>query len=192
MNWEETAKAHQEVTEFVYGSLRGSIEKASELMTSCLRNGGRILTCGNGGSAADAQHFACELVGRFLLDTPPYAALALTTDPSVQTAIGNDYGYDAAFERQVRAFGKADDILLGISTSGNSANVLKASEAAKAIGMKVVSLTGGGGGKLQALADIALDVSVSSHTPRVQEGHLMIVHALCEQIEENLSADVPA
>ena len=189
MNWEETAAAHREVSDFVYGPLKESILEASELMTDCLRKGGRILTCGNGGSAADAQHFACELVGRFLKDTPPYAALALTTDPSVQTAIGNDYGYDAAFERQVRAFGKANDVLIGISTSGNSGNVMKAAEAARELGLKVVSLTGGGGGKLKALADISLDVSVSSHTPRVQEGHLMIVHALCEDIEINLSAE---
>ena len=125
MDWEKTAREHREVADFVYGALSEAIKQASDLMTDCLRNGGRILSCGNGGSAADAQHFACELVGRFLKDTPPYAALALTTDPSVQTAIGNDYGYDAAFERQVRAFGKPNDVLLGISTSGNSGNVLK-------------------------------------------------------------------
>ena len=122
-------------------------------MTDCLRSGGKVMACGNGGSAADAQHFAAELIGRFERERQELAAIALTTDSSILTAVGNDYSYDEVFSKQVRGLGKPGDILLGISTSGNSKNVVKAIEAAKKLGMKIIALTGNGGGKIAALLD---------------------------------------
>jgi D-sedoheptulose 7-phosphate isomerase len=157
-------------------------------MVECLRAGGKIMACGNGGSAADAQHFAAELIGRFERERQELAAIALTTDSSILTAIGNDYSYDEVFSKQVRGLGKKGDILLGISTSGNSKNVLKAIEAAKKMGIKVIALTGNGGGKIATLLD-ADDVHLcapSTRTARIQETHLVLLHGLCDGVDHLL------
>lgn len=157
-------------------------------IAECLRGGGKIMACGNGGSAADAQHFAAELIGRFEREREELAAIALTTDSSILTAVGNDYSYDDIFSKQVRGLGKKNDILLGISTSGNSKNVVKAIEAAKKIGMKIIAFTGNGGGKIAALLDkedIHLSVP-STRTARIQETHLVLLHALCDGVDHVL------
>ena len=158
------------------------------VMVDCLQSGGKILICGNGGSAADAQHFAAELIGRFERERQELAAIALTTDASILTAIGNDYGYDEVFSKQVRGLGKKDDSLLAISTSGNSKNVVKAIEAAKKMGIKVIALTGNGGGKMAGMLDGG-DIHLcapSERTARIQETHLVLLHALCDGIDHLL------
>lgn len=157
-------------------------------MTNCLRSGGKVMACGNGGSAADAQHFAAELIGRFERERPELAAIALTTDTSILTAVGNDYSYDEIFSKQVRGLGKKGDILIGISTSGNSKNVVKAIEAAKKAGIKIIALTGNGGGKIASLLD-ADDIHLcapSTRTARIQETHLVLLHALCDGVDHLL------
>jgi D-sedoheptulose 7-phosphate isomerase len=157
-------------------------------MANCLQSAGKILACGNGGSAADAQHFAAELVGRFERERRELAAIALTTDSSILTAIANDYHYDEIFSKQVRGLGKKGDILLAISTSGNSKNVIAAIEAAKKIGMHVIALTGNGGGKIAGLLgeqDIHL-CAPSTRTARIQETHLVLLHGLCDGIDHLL------
>ena len=157
-------------------------------MTDCLRAGGKIMACGNGGSAADAQHFAAELIGRFERERQELAAIALTTDTSILTAVGNDYSYDEIFAKQVRGLGKKSDILIGISTSGNSKNVVRAIEAAKKMGIKIIALTGNGGGKIASLLgtdDIHLCVP-STRTARIQETHLVLLHALCDGVDHLL------
>jgi len=154
-------------------------------MTDCLQSGGKVMACGNGGSAADAQHFAAELIGRFERERQELAAIALTTDSSILTAVGNDYSYDEVFSKQVRGLGKPGDILLGISTSGNSKNVVKAIEAAKKLGMKIIALTGNGGGKIAALLDSG-DIHLcapSTRTARIQETHLVLLHSLCDGVD---------
>ena len=164
------------------------IARAIELMFASVSHGGKILACGNGGSAADAQHFAAELVGRFERERRELGAIALTTDSSILTAIGNDYGYDEIFSKQVRALGKAEDVLLAISTSGNSKNVILAIAAAKKIGMKVVAFTGKGGGQMKEILgqeDIHLCVP-SDRTARIQETHLLLLHCLCDGIDHLL------
>lgn len=155
-------------------------------MVECLRSGGKILAFGNGGSAADAQHFAGELVGRFLRERPGLPVLALTTDPSVVTAIGNDMGYESVFHRQVEAHGRPGDVALGISTSGRSPNVVEAIRLAGARGLLTVGLTGGGGGRLGSLCHYLIDVP-HHDTPRIQEVHSMVVHILCQTIEEGMA-----
>jgi len=157
--------------------------EVGERLAQCLRSGGKILTFGNGGSAADAQHFAGELVGRFLRDRPALAAIALTTDPSVVTAIGNDMGYDAVFRRQVEAHGRPGDVAFGISTSGRSPNVVEALRVATARGLLTIGMTGGGGGRLEGKVHYLIDVP-SQDTPRIQEVHTMVVHVLCQIVEE--------
>ena len=157
-------------------------------MTECLRSGGKVMACGNGGSAADAQHFAAELIGRFERERQELAAIALTTDTSILTAVGNDYSYDEIFSKQVRGLGKKGDILIGISTSGNSKNVVKAIEAAKKMGIKIIALTGNGGGKIAGLLD-ADDIHLcapSTRTARIQETHLVLLHALCDGVDHLL------
>lgn len=157
-------------------------------MTDCLRSGGKVMACGNGGSAADAQHFAAELIGRFERERQELAAIALTTDTSILTAVGNDYSYDEIFSKQVRGLGKKGDILIGISTSGNSKNVVKAIEAAKKLGIKIIALTGNGGGKIASLLgtdDIHL-CAPSTRTARIQETHLVLLHALCDGVDHLL------
>jgi len=158
------------------------IEKAGELCMSTLKNGGKILLCGNGGSAADAQHIAAELSGRFKKERKALAGIALTTDTSALTAIGNDYGFEYIFSRQVEAMGKKDDVLIAISTSGNSKNVIKAIGSAREIGMKVITLIGKDGGEMKNLGDINIIVP-SNNTPRIQEMHIMIGHMICNFID---------
>ena len=157
-------------------------------MTECLRAGGKVMACGNGGSAADAQHFAAELIGRFERERQELAAIALTTDTSILTAVGNDYSYDEIFSKQVRGLGKNGDMLIAISTSGNSKNVVKAIEAAKKMGIKIIALTGNGGGKIAGLLD-ADDIHLcapSSRTARIQETHLVLLHAICDGVDHLL------
>jgi D-sedoheptulose 7-phosphate isomerase len=161
---------------------------ASQLLAARLADGNKILTCGNGGSAADAQHFAAELSGRFERERKPLAGIALTTDTSALTAIANDYGFAEVFSKQVQALGRPGDVLIGISTSGNSGNVMKAIEAAQAIGMSVVAITGRDGGSMAKTlrsGDIELRAA-SKVTARVQETHLLLLHCLCDAIDELL------
>ena len=169
----------------VADALSAPIALAVELMVGSLVANGRILVCGNGGSAADAQHFAAELVGRFETERQGLAAIALTTDTSIMTAVSNDYGYAAVFERQVRALGQAGDILLAISTSGNSASIVEAIQAAHDNGMSVVALTGKGGGRIGTLlhdGDVHICVA-AERTARIQEVHLLVIHCLCDAID---------
>jgi D-sedoheptulose 7-phosphate isomerase len=166
-------------------ALLPAIERIAERLAECLRSGNKIMLCGNGGSAADSQHIAAELTGRFVKDRAPLAGLALSTDSSALTCIANDYSFDAIFERQVRGLGHAGDGLIGISTSGNSANVLHAVEAARAMGIATIGLLGRDGGKLLSRCDDA--VVVPSHTTaRIQEAHIFIGHLWCTLIEQRL------
>ena len=165
------------------------IARLAELIIDAIRNGNKLLVFGNGGSAADAQHVAAEFVNRFMIDRPPLAAIALTTDTSILTSIGNDFSFDDIFEKQILALGKKGDIALGISTSGNSPNVLKAISAAKKMGLTTAALTGGSGGKLMGLADVVLNVP-SNKTPAIQETHLWIEHLLCQLVDEALYGDL--
>jgi D-sedoheptulose 7-phosphate isomerase len=160
--------------------------RVGERIVERLRAGGKVLTFGNGGSAADAQHLAAELVVRYSRDREAWPALALTTDPSVITAIGNDLGYDAVFRRQVQAHGRPGDVAVGISTSGRSPNVLEGLRVARDLGLVTVALTGNGGGALPGLVDHLIDVP-HPHTPRIQEIHAMVVHLLCEIVEDSLA-----
>ena len=165
--------------------LHADLQRAVEACVEALRGGGKLLFCGNGGSAADAQHWAGELVSRFYYDRPGLAAIALTTDSSILTAIGNDYGYDYVFARQVEALGQAGDVLVAISTSGNSPNVLRAADVARARGMQVIAFTGRSGGKLLSMSDLCFRMP-SDETPRIQEGHEFVGHLLCALIEAGL------
>lgn len=164
-------------------ALAPQIAKAGDLFSQALQTGHKILFCGNGGSAADAQHLAAEIIGRFQKERAPYPALALTVDTSILTAVANDYGYDTVFSRQVQGLGQTGDVLVGISTSGNSKNVVAAIAAAREKGMSVIGLTGQGGGSMADLCDVCLAVP-SSVTARTQEMHIMIGHILCEIAEE--------
>jgi len=159
-----------------------NIAKAASLIVHSLRSGGKVLVFGNGGSAADSQHIVAELVGRFKKERKPLSAIALTTNTSSLTALANDYGYDATFSRQVEALGRQGDVAMGISTSGNSKNVIAAIKTAKVIGMKTVCLLGGDGGKLKRECDVQILVG-SKDTPRIQECHLTICHIICELVE---------
>ena len=165
--------------------LAAPISEAANAMVGCLLGNGKILACGNGGSAADAQHFAAELVGRFEMERQGLAAIALTTDSSILTAVGNDYGYKTVFERQVRALGQPGDVLLAISTSGNSSSIVEAIRAAHDNELHVVALTGKGGGEIgQILRDSDVHICVpSDRTARIQEVHLLTIHCLCDAID---------
>ena len=169
-------------------ALGAPIAAASLLLADCLRAGGKVMACGNGGSAADAQHFAAELVNRFERERQPLAGLALTTDTSNLTSIANDYAYVQVFSKQVRALGRRCDALLAISTSGNSPNVMRAIDAAHEKGVKVVALTGKDGGKMAAqLKDGDVEIRVPAKvTARIQEVHLLALHCLCDLIDEQL------
>jgi D-sedoheptulose 7-phosphate isomerase len=166
-------------------TLAAPVARAAELLAETLRAGGKILSCGNGGSAADAQHFAAELVNRFETERPPLAAVALTTDSSTLTSIANDYAYQQVFSKPLRAIGRRGDALLAISTSGNSANVVEAIHAAHELGLRVVALTGNGGGKMGAVlrADDAHLCVPHRSTARIQEVHLLVLHCLCDGID---------
>jgi phosphoheptose isomerase len=169
--------------------LRESISRAVALSVDALKGGNKLLFAGNGGSAADAQHWAGELVSRFYFDRPGLPAIALTTDTSILTAIGNDYGYDYVFARQVEALGRKGDVFFAISTSGNSKNILRAIEAARTIGVNVIGFTGQGGGKMAELCDLCFRMP-SSETPKIQEGHEFIGHLICGLIEQRMFASV--
>jgi D-sedoheptulose 7-phosphate isomerase len=156
-----------------------------DVLLSTLKNHKKILIAGNGGSAADAQHFAAELVGRFLLDRKGYPALALTTDSSVLTSVGNDYGFSSVFSRQIEALGETGDCFVGITTSGNSENILEALSKARECGLRTIVLTGKDGGAARELADVALVVQ-ASETSHIQEAHLIVYHAWCKSIEAAL------
>lgn len=172
--------------------LAGPLSSAVDVLFGALANNGKILACGNGGSAADAQHFIAELVGRFERDRLPLAGIALNTDTSILTAVGNDYGFDSIFERQVTALGQPGDALVAISTSGNSANILRSIDAAHERDMSVIALTGKGGGKINDLlieSDIQLCVP-HDRTMRIQEVHILLLHALCDGIDALLLGDI--
>lgn len=153
-------------------------------MQKCIKNGGKILIMGNGGSAADSQHIAAEIVGRFKKERKGMPAIALTTDTSILTSVGNDYGYDYIFARQIEALCRPEDLVIGITTSGNSANVVSAMQAAKDIGAVTIGLTGGSGGKLSAICDVNL-IMPSNVTARIQEAHIFVGHCLCEILESD-------
>jgi len=166
--------------------------QAAELLFNTLANDGKFLICGNGGSAADAQHFAAEMTGRFEKERMELAAIALTTDTSALTAIGNDYGFDHIFSKQVRALGRTGDVLVGISTSGNSGNVIEAIKAAHENGMHVIALTGRDGGKIAHLlkeGDVLLNVPYP-RTARIQEVHILLIHAMCDCIDTMLTEGI--
>ena len=167
------------------GDFLARIEKAADMITASLKGGGKIHFCGNGGSAADAQHLAAELSGRFYYDRPPLNAEALHCNTSYLTAVGNDYGYEWVFARLLRGTGHAGDVLVALSTSGNSKNILKAYEVCKEMGIRTISLTGETGGKMKEYSDILLNVP-STDTPRIQESHIMLGHILCEWVEADL------
>ena len=163
----------------------GNIKKAAEKIVECLKNGNKVLIFGNGGSAADAQHIAGELVGRFKLERKGWPAIALTTDTSILTAWSNDYDYESVFERQVEALAKKGDVLIGISTSGNSQNVVRALDMGKDNGTVNISLTGKDGGKIKPISDVNIN-SDSDNTPRVQECHVLAYHIICELVEKEM------
>jgi len=181
----ESAKLKLEASQ----ALAEPIARAGALLAAALRAGGKVLACGNGGSAADAQHFAAELINRFEVERAPLAAVALTTDSSTLTSIANDYSYEQVFAKQVRGIGRRGDALLAISTSGNSANVMEAMRAARELGVRVIALTGNGGGRMAAMLS-ADDVHVCvphKRTARIQEVHLLVLHCLCDGIDFQLS-----
>jgi D-sedoheptulose 7-phosphate isomerase len=168
-----------------------SIAAAGNIIAQRLQDGGKVLSCGNGGSAGDAQHFSSELLNRFEMERPPLAAIALSTDTSTLTAIANDYAYDDIFAKQISALGTAKDILLAISTSGNSANVVRAIDMAHERGMRIVALTGRDGGDIaRALETNDIEVRVpSERTARIQEVHLLIIHCLCDLIDQQIFSE---
>lgn len=187
MTIENIIKSNIDVKERILNdsNLLSKISDVVNMIVESYKKGGKVFFCGNGGSAADAQHLAAELSGRFYFDRPPLAAEALHVNTSYITAVANDYAYDVIFSREVDAFCKEGDVLIGISTSGNSANVLKAFETARKKKVSIVAMTGKGGGKMASLSDILIDVP-SNDTPRIQESHIMIGHIICQFVEEEL------
>lgn len=177
---------HARVLQEIARTKIGDIEKAADLIIASLKNGGKVIIFGNGGSAADAQHIAAELVGKFKMERQALPAIALNTNTSIVTALANDYGYETVFRRQVEALGNKNDIVIGISTSGNSPVVIEAIEAANKMGAKTIGLTGGSGGKLAKAAGFAIIVP-SDDTPRIQEAHITIGHIVCELVEKALA-----
>ena len=174
-----------EVKEDLHKSQVEHIEKAARLIISTLKNGGKLLLFGNGGSAADSQHIAAELVGRFKKERRALAAIALTANTSILTALANDYGYDVVFSRQIEALAKEGDVVMGLSTSGSSKNMIGALNRARAIGAKTIGLTGAGGGTMKNFCDCLITVN-SKDTARIQESHIMIGHIICELVENEL------
>ena len=166
-------------------SLINTIQEVSDVIIQCYKNGGKVLFCGNGGSAADAQHLAAELSGRFYFDRPPLYAEALHVNSSYMTAVANDYSYDEVYRRMIQACGKPGDVLIGISTSGNSKNVVLAIEEANRLGVSTISMTGNTGGKLKDISNYIINVE-SNDTPRIQECHILIGHIICQLVEQNL------
>ncbi len=160
-----------------------AIERATTIVVSAIKNGNKVIFCGNGGSAADSQHLAAELIGKFYFNRQPLPAVSLTVNTSIITAIGNDFGFDKVFARQLEGIGRTGDVLIGLSTSGNSENVVEAFRIAKKIGIKTVAFTGANGGVLKDFADILINVP-SNDTPRIQEAHILIGHIICELVEK--------
>ena len=175
--------SHKETIEKTIEIMVPDIQEASTLMVTTLKSGGKVLLCGNGGSAADAQHIAAELTGRYKSERKGLPAIALTTDTSALTAISNDYGYDRVFDRQVEALANKGDLLIGISTSGNSQNIISALTSAKAAGCQTLGFSGREGGKMNKVCDINLVVP-STDTPRIQEMHILIGHILCQAVDD--------
>jgi len=187
-------KRFQESTEVKTRFLKENLPRLIDgikLISHAFEAGNKLFFFGNGGSAADAQHLAAEFVNRYIMDRPPLPAIALTTDTSILTSVSNDMAFNQIFAKQLRALGKEGDVAIGISTSGNSSNVVKAFEVAKEMGMKTVALTGNDGGMLAKIADISLTVP-STSTPRIQEAHILIGHILCEMAEHYLFLKSPA
>ena len=188
MTIHEVFADHSAVTARAALELPPVLERAVAAMHGCLRAGGKILACGNGGSAADAQHLAAELVGRFREERQALAAIALTADTALLTALGNDYGYQRVFARQVEALAQRGDVLLAFSTSGNSANVVEAAHTARRLGCTVIGFTGAGGGELAHHADVLLKAP-SSTVARIQEIHTLCIHVLCESLDALIGAE---
>ena len=176
-------EAHLETINAVMGTMETKLEEASALLVSTLKNGNKVLLCGNGGSAADAQHIAAELTGRYKTERRGLPGIALTTDTSALTAISNDYGYDRVFDRQVEALANEGDLLIGISTSGNSANIISALTLAKELGCTTLGMSGRDGGKMNEVCDVNLVVP-SNDTPRIQEMHILFGHTLCQIVDD--------
>jgi D-sedoheptulose 7-phosphate isomerase len=174
-------EGHREALDLL-SDLAPQVEAAGGLLVDCLQAGGKVLLCGNGGSSSDAQHFAGELVGRFLTERQPLPAIALSGMEAALTAIANDYSYEESFSRQVRALGKPGDVLVAISTSGSSPNVVRAATEARDLGMKVIGMTSSKRGALEGLSDVLL-AAPSAFTPRVQEMHILLIHVLCEAVD---------
>lgn len=176
---------HRAVIQLMEEALTGAVSDMAETIIKALASGRKLLIMGNGGSAADAQHLAAEIIGRFKLERPALPAIALTTDSSILTAIGNDYGFDAVFTRQVEGLAAEGDVVIGISTSGNSPNVLAALIKAKELGCGTIALLGRDGGSIKGAADIPVIIP-SNDTPRIQEGHITIIHIVCDLVEQRL------
>ena len=179
-------EAHRRTIEKAIETLIPAVEEASRMLVETLKSGHKVLLCGNGGSAADAQHIAAELTGRYKSERRGLPGIALTTDTSALTAISNDYGYDRVFDRQVEALANEGDLLIGISTSGNSKNIISAFKVAKELSCKCLGLSGRDGGEMNAVCDLNIVVP-SNDTPRIQEMHILIGHTLCQAVDDALS-----
>jgi D-sedoheptulose 7-phosphate isomerase len=187
---QELQQAQQVLSDFLaQPSTLSSIEQAAQVMATCLQNGGKILSCGNGGSMCDAMHFAEELTGRYRDDRAPMAAISIS-DPSHISCVSNDYGYDQVFSRYVQALIRPGDVLLGISTSGNSGNVLKAAEVAKEMGAQVITLTGKDGGQLAPLSEVEIRVPHFGYADRIQEIHIKVIHILILLLEKHMAISI--
>lgn len=182
---EESLQVKKQILE--NNELIAQIARAIEAITNAFRNGNKVFFCGNGGSAADAQHLAAELSGKFYLDRPPLPAEACHVNSSFITAVANDYSFEKAYARYIEGAGQPGDLLVGISTSGNSGNIIQALEQAKKTGMVTIGMTGESGGRLKNSVDILINVP-SDDTPRIQEAHILIGHIVCEQVEKNIFA----
>jgi D-sedoheptulose 7-phosphate isomerase len=178
-------QANRDVNSRIERELTPLIVEMAMLLTDTFRSGGKLMVMGNGGSAADSQHFAAEIVSRFRMERPGLPAIALSTDTSILTAIGNDYGFDVVFRRQVEALATPGDMVVGISTSGNSTNVKMALELAREKGCRTIALLGRDGGSIKGVSDLALVVP-SNDTPRIQEGHIAIIHIVCDLVEKGM------
>lgn len=179
----ETATETRAIQDRFLAECSESLVRAAEVLGKSIAAGGKVLIIGNGGSAADAQHMAAEMVGRMLIERRPLPAIALTTDTSNLTAVGNDYGYDQVFVRQIQALARKGDVLIAISTSGNSKNVLAAVDVARKLGCPVIGLTGGTGGKLKELCDVSLNASLGKNSSRIQESHIFAVHSMVDLLD---------
>lgn len=177
-------ESHLNTLQTVQNNMEKTVETVSKIVVETLKNGNKILICGNGGSAADAQHFAAELTGRYKTERRGLPGIALTTDTSALTAIGNDYGYERVFDRQTEALATKGDLLIGISTSGNSKNIISALKLAKEMGCSTIGLSGSDGGAMNAVCDVNLVVP-SDNTPRIQEMHILIIHTICQIVDDN-------